>query len=62
MISKLGLTFTLNECKPPVPVRFINFNFIGFRPIMPVKILQGRSDNPSNNEVSTSIIAYVTFI
>ena len=29
-ISNLGLTFTLYDCKPPVPVWFINFNFIVF--------------------------------
>ena len=42
MISKFGLTFTLNDCKPPVPVWFINFNYIVFgqKMIMPVKIFQ----------------------
>ena len=29
-IYKLCLTFTLNECKSPVPFLFINFNFIVF--------------------------------
>ena len=52
-ISKLGLAFTLNDCKLPVPVWFTNSNFIvfGWQLIMPVKTFQVRSDNPSNDQV-----------
>ena len=46
MISDLGLTFTLNDCKPPVYVWLIQLHTYL---IMPAETFQVRSDNPSND-------------
>ena len=51
MISELGLTFTLNDCNPPVPMWFISFNFFmcGKHLVMSAKTFQVGRDNPSKD-------------
>ena len=41
-ISKLGLTFTLNDCKPPVSVRFIHLQLYHFLQIIDIPVKHSR--------------------